>query len=159
MGSGTAGVVGGAGDWPTLTLQEGDEVTFTGATGSSHWFGIKDKATGQQLLGNAAGKNDESGKAFSKKWTVPKGAGAAKYQYYCPPHDGGMNGDITVTTSKGTTKVGGATGRSVPGRWRPNTISPAFAAPTAGPHGRGCAAVKLAGSGTTPMWFLPILAH
>ena len=134
MASGTAGVVGGAGDWPTLTLQEGDEVTFTGATGSSHWFGIKDKATGKQLLGNAAGKNDESGKAFSKKWTVPKGAGAAKYQYYCPPHDGGMNGDITVTTSKGTTKVGGATGRSVPGRWRPNTISPAFAAPTAGPH-------------------------
>ena len=39
MASATVGVVA-LGDWPDITLQEGDVVTWTGRTGTSHWHAI-----------------------------------------------------------------------------------------------------------------------
>ena len=65
-------------------------------------FAVK-AADGTQLLGNPASNSNENGKAFSKTWTVPAGAGA-KYKYFCPPHEGVMNGDITVVAAAAATK-------------------------------------------------------
>ena len=40
MSSTEAGVVKGAGSWPTITVHVGDEITFTGQTAPGHWFGL-----------------------------------------------------------------------------------------------------------------------
>ena len=55
MTSGTAGVVASnGGGFPTLTFKQGDEVTFTGQAGRSHWFAVaKGASHGGEADGDA----------------------------------------------------------------------------------------------------------
>jgi len=65
-------------------------VTFTGSLGTPHNFLIKDSD------GNKVAGVDTKGGAFTFDWTP---SADAIYTYYCAPHLGIMNGQITVTTA------------------------------------------------------------
>ena len=65
-------------------------VKFTGSLGSAHNFLIKDSND------NVVAGDTAKGGAFTFDWT-PSADGV--YTYYCAPHSGNMNGQITVTTA------------------------------------------------------------
>ena len=96
MASSTPGVVSGTGNWPTITLLQGDDVTFKGQPGPYHWFAfIAGAAHGG--YGNANAIYDQgaanNGKTFTATHTF---ATTGDYTYYCSPH-GNMQGSIRVS--------------------------------------------------------------
>ena len=111
MASGTAGVVASesVSSFPAITLLEGDQVTFRGTTGQSHWFaliaGTAHGRTGntQAIIDNGS---QSGGNPFVARWTATPG----QFTYYCPPH-GDMAGLITVRACR---EVGGCGGGSAP---------------------------------------------
>ena len=87
MASSTKGVVAAADKYPTITVNVGDQVTFSGVAGETHWFAVVD-AKGATLAGPSA-----DGKAFKVAWEPSK---VGMYMYICPPHKGFMQGSIVV---------------------------------------------------------------
>jgi len=93
MSADVDGVVSGTGNYPDIAIELSDtltSVTFAGTLGGSHNFLIKD-STGSVVAGDTA-----KGGAFTFDWTP---SADAIYTYYCAPHLGIMNGQITVTTA------------------------------------------------------------
>jgi len=138
MASGTAGVVASesSSSFPAINLLEGDQVTFHGTTGQSHWFaliaGTAHGRTGnpQAIIDNAS---QSGGNPFVARWTATPG----QFTYYCPPH-GDMKGMITV---RACNEVGGCGGGSAP----PPTATVANTASADAPT-----TLELVGSSTAP---------
>ena len=95
MSSGKAGVVSGVGDYPDITLRQGDKVTFKGQAGRSHWFAVA-AGSGHGGRSNTKALFDQTAAKKGQRFTTVLTFDAAgDYVYYCPPHDD-MVGRITV---------------------------------------------------------------
>lgn len=97
MSSTTVGVVGTGSAFQTLTLMEGDVVTYSGNPSATHWFALENTAAPGTLLAGTkgTGSNALNGKAYTYgPWTATKGT----YTYFCPPHAGFMKGTINVVS-------------------------------------------------------------
>ena len=95
ISSTTAGVVAGADNFPAISLQVGDVVTFSGTTGLAHRFNLVTKAGSTPESGFPTGK----GQVFSVIWTADK---EGTYEYQCLPHRSAMKGVLKVKAATTT---------------------------------------------------------